>query len=95
MTKLEASLPAEKAIEPKAIEPQAIEPKAEFVLGAIKSTVFRVDLVRQELVNAALALKAGYVTAQQELDWAEEFAPGCVGYLPPLSGLGIKRDGGA
>jgi hypothetical protein len=26
---------------------------------------------------------------------AEEFAPGCVGYLPPLSGLGIKRDGGA
>jgi hypothetical protein len=71
-----------------------IEPRAEFVLGALKSIVHRLDEVRQELINAGLALRNGYVSPQQALDWAEEFAPGCVGYIPPLTGLGVKRDGG-
>jgi hypothetical protein len=76
-----------------AIKPK-IEPRAEITLGALKSTIQYLELIRQELINAGLALKAGYITPQQALDWAEEFAPGCVGYIPPLSGLGIKRDGG-
>jgi hypothetical protein len=71
-----------------------IEPRAQFVLGAIKAALFRLDEIRQELVNAGLALKAGYVTPQMALDWCEEFAPGCVGYIPPLTGLGLKRHGG-
>jgi hypothetical protein len=68
-----------------------LDPKTEFVLGAVKSAILRIDEIRQELINAGVALKAGYITPQQALDWAEEFAPGCVGYVPPLSGLGLKR----
>jgi hypothetical protein len=74
-----------------AIRPKPHEPKTEFVLGAVKSAILRIDEIRQELINAGIALKAGYITPQQALDWAEEFAPGCVGYVPPLSGLGLKR----
>ena len=70
-----------------------IEPKAEFVLGVIKSAILRIDEIRQELVNDGIALKAGYLTPQQALDWAEEVAPGCVGYIPPLTGLGLERGG--
>ena len=80
-------------LSPEAVTPitSKIEPKAEFTLGALKSAIHRLDLIRQELINAGLALKAGYVTPQQALDWADEFAPGCVGYVPPLTGLGVKR----
>jgi hypothetical protein len=71
-----------------------IEPRAQFVLGAIKTAIIRLDEIRQELVNAGLALKAGYVDPQMALDWAEDAAPGCITYVPPLTGLGLKRDGG-
>jgi hypothetical protein len=37
---------------------------------------------------------AGYITPQQALDWVEEVAPLALGYMPPLTGLGLKRDGG-
>jgi hypothetical protein len=77
-----------------AIRPKPHEPKTEFVLGAVKSAILRIDEIRQELVNAGVALKVGFITPQQALDWAEEYAPGCVGYVPPLSGLGIKRNPG-
>lgn len=79
--------------EARSVPSKPIEPQAEFVLGALKSAILRVDEVRQELVNAGLALKAGFVTPQQALDWAEEAAPECVGYIPPLTGLGIERGG--
>ncbi|MBR0797307.1 hypothetical protein JQ615_18115 [Bradyrhizobium jicamae] len=69
----------------------APEIKTQFVLGAIKGAILRIDEIRQELINAGLALKAGYITPQAALDWAEEHAPGCVSYMPPLSGLGVKR----
>ncbi|WP_375791321.1 hypothetical protein ACE102_21800 [Bradyrhizobium sp. vgs-9] len=68
--------------------------QVDLTLGAIRSAVNRIDEIRQELVNAGLSLKAGYVTPQQALDWAEEFAPGCVGFVPPLSGLRINRTSG-
>jgi hypothetical protein len=74
-----------------AIRPKSHEPKTEFVLGAVKSAILRIDEIRQELVNAGVALKAGFISPQQALDWAEECAPGCIGYVPPLSGLGLKR----
>jgi hypothetical protein len=68
--------------------------QVDLTLGAIRCAVNRIDEIRQELVNAGLSLKAGYLTPQQALDWAEEFAPGCVGYVPPLSGLRINRTNG-
>jgi hypothetical protein len=61
------------------------------VLGAIKSAIYRVDEIKQEMINAGLALKNGTITAQEALDWVEEVAPGCLGYVPPASGLLVKR----
>lgn len=72
--------------------PPKPEPKTEFVLGSLRSAIIHMDQIRQELLNAGIALKAGYITPQQALDWAEQWAPGCVGYVPPLSGLGLKRE---
>ena len=65
--------------------------QVDLTLGSIRSAVNRIDEIRQELINAGLALKAGYISPQQALDWAQEFAPGCVGYVPPLSGLCTKQ----
>ena len=65
--------------------------QVDLTLGSIRCAINRIDEIRQELINAGLALKAGYISPQQALDWAEEFAPGCVGYIPPLSGLCIKQ----
>ena len=66
------------------------ETHVEFVLASIKSAVHRIDEIRQELINAGLALKGRFITPQMALDWAEEFAPGCIGYVPPESGLKVK-----
>jgi hypothetical protein len=73
--------------------PQAkpIDLNREFVLGAIKSAIYRVDEIKQEMINAGLALKAGTVTAQEAIDWVDEFAPGCLGYISPATGLVVKR----
>jgi hypothetical protein len=68
-----------------------IDLNCEFVLGAIKSTVYRIDEIRQEVINAGLALKVGTITPQEAMDWVEEIAPGCLGYVPPTSGLKVKR----
>lgn len=65
--------------------------QVDLTLGSIRSAVNRIDEIRQELINAGLALKGGYISPQQAIDWAEEFAPGCVGYIPPLSGLSTKQ----
>ena len=59
----------------------------QIALGAIKSAVLRVDEIRQEMINAGLSLKAGHITPQSALDWVETVAPGCLGYIPEMSGL--------
>jgi hypothetical protein len=82
---------------PKKIDTTAaipVDPKKKFVLGSIKAAMRRVDEIRQEMENAGLALDAGFITPQQALDWVEEVAPLTIGYMPPLTGLGLKRDGG-
>ena len=63
----------------------------EFVPGSIKGAILRIDEIKQELINAGVALKAGYISPQTALDWSEDFAPGCLGYIPPSSGLKVKR----
>lgn len=75
--------------------PKPLDLNCEFALGAIKSAIYRVDEIKQEMINAGIALKTGTVTPQEALDWVEEFAPGCLGYIPPASGLVLKRNGGA
>jgi hypothetical protein len=65
--------------------------ESEFALGLIKSAVLRLDEIRQELINAGVALKANYITPQMAIDWAEEFAPGCIGYVPPNTRLRVSR----
>jgi hypothetical protein len=47
--------------------------------------------IKQEMINAGIALKAGTITAQGAIDWVEEYAPGCLGYIPPRTGLALKR----
>lgn len=61
----------------------------EFALGSIRSAVLRIDEIRQEMINAGLALKGGYITPQAALEWCDEFAPGCLGYIPHGSGLAL------
>jgi hypothetical protein len=78
---------------PKPADARLIDLKTEFVAGSIKSVIVWVDQVRQELVNTGVALKAGYITPQRALDRVEEIVPGCIGYIPPLSGLVVKNDG--
>jgi hypothetical protein len=68
-----------------------IDTNREFVLGAIRSTVYRIDEIRQEVINAGLALKAGTIAPQAAIDWVEEVAPGCLGYVPTTTGLKVKR----
>jgi hypothetical protein len=63
----------------------------EFVLGAIKGTVFRIDEIRQEVINAGIAVKNGAITPQDAIDWVEEVAPGCLGHIPPTTGLKVKQ----
>jgi len=63
----------------------------DIALGAIRSAIHRLDEIRQEAVNAGAALKARFISPQAALDWCEEYAPGCLGYIPPASGLTVKR----
>jgi hypothetical protein len=82
---------------PKKIAASAAQPidlRAEFVAGSAKSAIYRIDEIRQEVINAVQAMKAGFITPQQAIDWIESVAPGCLGYMPPLTGLGLKRDEG-
>jgi hypothetical protein len=88
MTELQLSREAISALR------SADEPRTQFVLGSIKAAIACTDEMRQGLINIGIVLKAGYITPQQALDWAEAIAPGFVGYVPPLSGLGITRNEG-
>ena len=63
----------------------------DIALGAIRSAVHRLDEIKQEMLNAGTALKSGFITPQMALDWCEEYAPGCLGYIPSASGLTVKR----
>lgn len=75
----------------KHIPPPKPDLNRDFTLGVIKSAIYRIDEIKQEMINAGLALKAGTVTAQEAIDWVDEFAPGCLGYIPAASGLVVKR----
>jgi len=54
----------------------------EFVLAALRSTNLRVKLIDAELSAIGVALKGGFISPETALEWAEEVAPGCVGFIP-------------
>ena len=58
------------------------ESRRDFVLAALRCTVLRVKLIDNELAAIGTALKGGYITSETALAWADEVAPGCVGFIP-------------
>jgi hypothetical protein len=61
-------------------------PKKEFVLSALRATLLRVRLIETELESAGVALKGDFISPEMALEWAEEIAPGCVGFVPATIG---------
>jgi hypothetical protein len=52
----------------------------EFVLAALRTVCRRLELIREEVALAGVALSTGAVDPQTAIRWCEEIAPGC---LPP------------
>jgi hypothetical protein len=65
--------------------------KQAFALAAIRSSCLRIKLIENELHSVGVALKSGFITPEDALDWAEEVAPGCVGYVPPAMARAKER----
>ena len=65
--------------------------QVEFVLAALRCTILRVKLIESELAAAGTALKGGWITPEAALEWAEEVAPGCVGFIPDAIELSPRR----
>ena len=58
--------------------------RSDFTLAAIRSAVLRVRLIANELESAGVALKGGFISPEMALEWAEDVAPGCVGFIPDI-----------
>jgi hypothetical protein len=56
--------------------------RQEFVLATLRSVSLRIRLIDNEIAAAGTALKGGFISPEMALDWVEEVAPGCIGYLP-------------
>ncbi len=56
--------------------------RREFVLSALRCTCLRVRLIEKELEQIGTALKEELISPNVALEWAEEVAPGCVGFIP-------------
>jgi hypothetical protein len=56
--------------------------RQEFVLATLRSASLRVRLIDNEIAAAGAALKGGLISPEAALEWVNEMAPGCVGYLP-------------
>src|SRR5262245_24774943 len=56
--------------------------RQEFVLATLRSVSLRIRLIDNEVAAAGVALKGGLISPETALEWVNEVAPGCVGYLP-------------
>lgn len=56
--------------------------RRDFVLAALRCTCIRVRLIDNELAAIGTALKGNFISPETALEWAEEVAPGCVGFIP-------------
>jgi hypothetical protein len=61
---------------------EASRDRQEFVVAALRSASLRVRLIANEIDTAGTALKGGFISPETALEWVNEVAPGCVGYLP-------------
>jgi hypothetical protein len=56
--------------------------RTEFVLASLRCTSLRVKLIENEITTIGVALKGGLISPDAALEWAEEVAPGCIGFIP-------------
>jgi hypothetical protein len=56
--------------------------RRDFVLAQLRGASLRVKLIDSEIAAIGTALKGGFITPDTALEWAEEMAPGCVGFVP-------------
>ena len=56
--------------------------RQEFVLATLRCTCLKVRLIENELQTIGLALKGNFISPEVALEWADEVAPGCIGYVP-------------
>ena len=65
-----------------AYEPIKPESRKQFVLAELRHAHRRVQALAAELEVIGTALKEDIITSDIALDWAEENAPGCLGFIP-------------
>ena len=65
--------------------------RRDFVLAALRSTCLRVKLIENEITAIGTALGGGFITPDTALKWAEEVAPGCVGFIPETISAARRR----
>ena len=63
-------------------EPIKPESRKQFVLAELRHAHRRVQALASELEVIGVALKEDIITSDIALDWAEENAPGCLGFIP-------------
>jgi hypothetical protein len=61
---------------------EAKSDRQEFVLATLRGASLRVRLIASDIDAAGIALKGGLISPETALEWVNEVAPGCVGYLP-------------
>jgi len=65
-----------------AFDPIKPESRKQFVLAELRYAHRRVLTIAAELEVIGTALREDIITSDTALDWAEENAPGCLGYIP-------------
>jgi hypothetical protein len=63
-------------------EPIKPESRKQFVLAELRHAHRRVLALAAELEVIGTALREDIITSDTALDWADENAPGCLGYIP-------------
>lgn len=63
-------------------DPIMPETRKQFVLAELRYAHRRALTVAAELELIGISLKEDVITSDTALDWAEENAPGCLGYIP-------------
>jgi hypothetical protein len=54
----------------------------DFVLASLRCTCLRIKLIENEITAIGTALRGGLISPDLALEWAEEMAPGCIGFIP-------------
>jgi hypothetical protein len=67
---------------PKLFEPIKPESRRAFVLAEIRHSHKRVLALAAEIEVIGTALRENIITSDIALDWMEENAPGCLGFIP-------------